>query len=119
MEGHEGACLVVKEDGQTEIDMKKTYQSIEGHVVLWGHGDTCLVKSLERVLTMEFSRVNHHHRSVIKWVGKGLKQPRRASFSGWNILRGYPRCSLHETSPTGRTPPRLFQDTLMVLSLRG
>ena len=48
-----------------------------------------LVKSLNRLLPVEFRRVKQQQRGVIRGVEECIEQPRRTPFARRDVLRGY------------------------------
>ena len=63
-----------------------------------------LVKSLDRLLSVEFRRVKQQQRSVTWRVEECIEQPRRTPFARRDVLRGYRRCSLQKNQPIGKHP---------------
>ena len=61
-----------------------------------------LVKSLNRLLPVEFRRVKQQQRGVIRGVEECIEQPRRTTFARRDVLRGYRRCSLQKNQPIGK-----------------
>ena len=61
-----------------------------------------LVKSLNRLLPVEFRRVKQQQRSVFRGVEECIEQPRRTPFARRDVLRGYRRCSLQKNQPIGK-----------------
>lgn len=86
MKRHETARLVIKEDGQSKIDMEETNQTVEGQVVLRRNDHAGRMKAFKEMLAMQFSGVKHQEGSVFLGLAQGIEKPPRATFTRRDVL---------------------------------
>ena len=86
MKRHETARLVIKEDGQSKIDMEETNQTVESQVVLWRNDHAGRMKAFKEMLAMQFSGVENQEWSVFLGLAQGIEKPPRATFTRRDVL---------------------------------
>ena len=109
VKGHEGARFVIHQHREPEIDVQKANQSVQGEMVLGCDNHASLVQTLQGALTVKFSGMEKHERSVFSGMAERLEQPRWKPLACRDVFRCDVRCSLHENRLFWRTVPRLFQ----------
>ena len=96
---HEVGCFIIEQDRQAQVDMEQSNQAVEGKMVLRRNHDACVVEPFNGLLSVEFGRVEHHHRSVRVRFAQRIEQPWRTTFARRDVFRCDGRCSLHENQP--------------------